>query len=145
MKDKYLAILLSLLSGFLIAIMITLNASLGGRIGIIESTFIVHLVGALFGIIMMGLFFRENKMHKIGKTPKYLFFSGVLGVLIVLTANAVVPKLGMVLAVGLFLTGNLFFAVVVDHFGLLNLPVYKISWRRALGLVSAIIGLILVF
>ncbi len=124
--------------------MVILNASLGKRIGIVESAFTVHLIGTLFGIVLIGLFFRKNKIREIGKVPKYLFFNGVLGVFIVLTSNTVVPKLGMVLAVGLFLTGNLFCAVVVDHFGLLNLPVYKISWRRALGLVSAIIGLILV-
>ncbi len=144
MNSKYTAIALSLLSGFFIAIMVILNASLGGRIGILESSFVVHLVGALSGVIVVALFLRTNRLRHMAKAPKYLLSGGVMGVAAVLISNAVVPRLGMLLTTGLFLTGNLIAAVVIDHFGLFCLPLYKISWRRTLGLLSAITGLILV-
>lgn len=139
-----MAICLSLLSGVFIAVMVILNASLGNHIGVLESSFVAHLVGATFGAISCGFFLRRNPLHKIIQTPKYLLLGGFFGVLIVLISNAVVPKLGMVLTVGLFLIGNLIFAVISDHFGCFQLPIYKVSWRRVLGLLSAMIGLILV-
>ncbi|MBI4124515.1 MAG: DMT family transporter [Deltaproteobacteria bacterium] len=143
MTQRYLAVLLSLLSGFFIAVMVILNASLGRHIGILESSFVVHLVGTIVGMILLVFFMPKNLLSQIGTAPKYLFGGGVLGVLIVLIANAVVPKLGMVLTLGLFLTGQLLFAVIADHFGLFHLPVYKVSWRRAWGLISAFAGLLL--
>lgn len=144
MSPKFPAIALSLVSGFLIAVMVILNASLGRHIGVLESSFVVHLVGAVFGILWVLPLLRNRGPSAVGKMPKHLFLGGVLGVLIVLIANAAVPRLGMVATVGLFLAGNLFFAAAADHFGLFHLPVLKISRRRMAGLASALTGLILV-
>lgn len=138
-----MAIFLSALSGVLIAVMMLLNASLGAAIGVLESSFVVHLVGTLFAFVLILFFFRGSNVFQIKKTPKHLFAGGLLGVVVVLISNFVVPKLGMVLTAGLFLTGNMIFAVVADHFGLFNLPVFKVTKRRMVGLLCAAMGLFL--
>ena len=65
-------------------------------------------------------------------------------ILIVIVSNAAVVHLGMVLTVGLFLVGNLLFAAVADHFGFFGLPIFRMTIRRAIGLMVAGVGLIFV-
>ncbi len=158
MNNKSLAILFSMLAGVFVAVATRLNASLGERIGILESSFVIHLAGALFAFFLILLFFRKERgvlrrapskqlagrQDEREKTPVYLFGGGVLGIVIVLCANLSVPKLGMVLTMGIFLMGNLIFAVAADHFGFFGLPVFKITRRRLLGLACTALGLMFV-
>lgn len=143
-KQKVLAIIASLVAGILVSVMMRLNASLGGAIGMLESSFVVHVVGALTGILLIALFFRRDPLSALSQTQKYLPFVGVLGVLIVLCSNLSVSHLGLTLSVSLFLIGNLVFAMAADHFGFFDLSVLKISARRILGLACAISGVLLV-
>lgn len=138
-----LAILASMVAGFLLSIMIKLNASLGQHIGVLESSFIVHLVGALFALVLVRRIFKKEFITQLISAPKYSFLGGVIGVLVVLVANIVVPKLGMGLTTGVFITTNLMFCTIADHFGFFGLPKFKLTTRRVLGLLSAVMGLIL--
>lgn len=133
----------SLLAGSLIAFVVRINASLGQHLGLVESSFLIHLIGAVFAIpvvLLWGRFSREQ----LRSTPRYLFLGGVGGILIVIVSNAAVVHLGMVLTVGLFLAGNLLLGAVADHFGFFGLSVFRMTVRRAMGLMVAAVGLILV-
>lgn len=133
-----------MLAGIFIAVMARLNATLGEVVGVLESTFLIHWIGALFAIPLILLFFRGERSKWKRGAPVYLFGGGMLGVAIVLAANLAVPRLGLLFTMGLFLAGNLLFAVIADHFGFFNIPVFKISRRRIMGILCAITGLTLV-
>lgn len=143
-KEKTFSIFLSFLAGVLLALIMQINANLGQRIGPLESSFVAHLIGSVF-----ALFFMTNKLNKdffqsLRKVPKFLFTCGIYGVLLVLASNIIVPKLGMVLAAGITITFNLLFSVIFDHFGCWGLPVFKINFKRFLGVAVSLIGLYLV-
>ncbi|MDP2600739.1 MAG: DMT family transporter [Deltaproteobacteria bacterium] len=144
MNTKSLSILFSMLSGIFIALMARLNATLGEHIGVLESSFLVHFIGAVFAIPLIFLFFKKECPKWKKGAPIYLFGGGLLGIVIVSAANLAVPRLGVLLTMGLFLTGNFLFAVIADHFGFFNLPVFKITTRRVTGLLCAVAGLMLV-
>ncbi|MBI4126192.1 MAG: DMT family transporter [Deltaproteobacteria bacterium] len=133
----------SILAGTLIAFVVRINASLGQHLGLLESSFLIHFIGAVFAlpiVLVWGRFSRDQ----LRAAPRYLLLGGVFGMLIVIISNAAVAHLGMVLTVGLFLVGNLLFAAVADHFCFFGLPVFRMTMRRAVGLMVAGVGLIFV-
>ncbi|MBI4211532.1 MAG: DMT family transporter [Deltaproteobacteria bacterium] len=139
------AIAVSCLSGVLISIMIRLNASLAESIGILESSFMAHAVGALVGFFCVVYGAGLRRLRQVRGLPwSYPLIAGISGVIIVCVENMVIPQVGMVLGVGLFLIGNIVFATVADHFGWFGLSMHKFSLRRLMGVFMAIAGLFMV-
>src|SRR3989338_5625338 len=68
-----LSILASLLSGYLVATMVRLNASLGEKIGIVESAFVVHLVGTFFLLLFLFGPAHRGFLKNLKETPKHLW------------------------------------------------------------------------
>lgn len=141
-KNQFTGVVSGILAGIFVAFMVRLNASLGESIGILESSFVVHLVGAVFALPLVFLFGKFS-FQNLKTIPKYLFLGGVLGILIVVISNGAVPHLGMVLTVSLFLAGNLFFGAIADHFGFFGLPRFPMNTRRGVGLLCALVGLVM--
>lgn len=139
----WVALLSSLGAGLLVAVMIRLNATLGEHIGVLESSFAVHVGGTVFATVL--LLPRLGRLrHTVGTPSPVLFGGGVLGVLIVLLANVLVPMLGVALTLSLSVIANLLFSTLADHFGWLGLPVIPVTWQRVAGLALAIVGVVLV-
>lgn len=146
MKTKrFAAVFTSLLAGVLLALLIQLNAALGKRIGVLESSFIAHLVGSLLAFFIVSIRIKKGLAQKIISLPKYLFVGGVLGVLITVVGNIVVPALGLLFYMSLLTTLDLIFSAVVDHVGLFGLQRFRITAKRMIGLLLASVGVMLIF
>ena len=52
-REQILAVTASVVAGAFVAIMIRLNATLGEHIGVLESSFVVHLVGTAFSTLLV--------------------------------------------------------------------------------------------
>jgi transporter family-2 protein len=138
------AILAGLLAGALLAFLIQINAALGTRVGVLESTFIAHLVGAAtaFAIVAFRL---RGAAARIGSTPRGLFLGGVLGVAITVIGNVVVPAIGLLAYLSLLITLDLCLSSAADHVGLFSLDRFPLSARRVVGLACAMAGVLLIF
>jgi transporter family-2 protein len=123
--------------------MVRLNATLGTHIGVLESSFAVHVAGTIFStvLILPGI---ARLGRRIAEPSLALFSGGALGVFIVLVANVLVPVLGIALTLSLSVVANLAFSTVADHFGWLGLPVIRVTWQRVAGLLLAVVGVVLV-
>lgn len=132
------------MAGVLLGFLVRINATLGEYIGVLEATFIVHLIGTVFAFLLVGLRLRRPFWRALRHGPRYELSGGVIGVVMVLLANLVVPHLGVALAVSLFVAADLFFSSVSDHFGGLGLPTIRISSRRVVGLVLVLLGVLLI-
>lgn len=145
MSVRYvLSILTSVGAGILLSIIVRVNATLGTQIGEIEATFVVHLVGTLFALLLASPWLGHTFWESLSKRPWVELSGGVLSVAMVLIANIAVPQLGTALAVSLFVTGDLFFSTVSDRTGWMNLVHIHISKQRVLGLLLALAGVLLV-
>lgn len=145
MSARYvLSILVSIGAGLLLSAIVRVNATLGTQIGEIEATFIVHLVGTLFALVLVSPWLGKNFWTTLSGRPWMEFAGGVLSVAMVLIANLAVPHLGTALAVSLFVAGDLFFSTVSDRAGWMNLVRIQLSWRRVVGLLLALAGVLLV-
>lgn len=133
----------SALAGVLVAFLMRINATLGEQIGVLEATFVIHLVGTAFALLLIGRRLNGAFWRKLRRGPTYELSGGMIGVVMVLLANVTVPPLGVALAVSLFVAADLFFSTLSDHFGWLGLPRVRITRRRIVGLVLILAGVML--
>lgn len=145
MLSRKLAIIFSVLCGFLLAVMIRLNASLGEAIGPMEATWVIHVVG-MIAALAVCLYQRQFQwLPRLKTVPWFLLLGGVYGVIMVWLGNIFIPQLGMAISSSIFITVNLISSCVIDHWGWLGMPQTSISWRRIGGVVVAVVGVVLIY
>ena len=130
---------ISIFTGIVLAIMISLNGGLGNISGNYASSVIIHFVG-LIGIIFV-LIFTKSKIKNLKGIPFYMFTGGLIGILTVLFTNIGFSGLGVSLTVSLSLLGQLITSLIIDHFGYFNMPVIEFDKKKILGLIIIIAGI----
>ena len=145
MMTRKLAIIFSVLSGLLLAVMSRLNASLGQAIGTMEATWVIHVVGMGAAVIVCVYRRQFQWLPRLKTVPCYLMLGGVYGVTMVWLGNIVIPQLGMAVSSSIFIAVNLILSCVMDHWGWLGMPQTTIGWRRIGGVVMAMVGVVLVY
>ncbi len=131
-------------AGLLLSVIVRVNATLGERVGEVEATVLVHLVGTAFAILLVLPHLGPSFWETLSERPWGEFSGGLLSVAMVWVANVAVPVLGTALAVSLFVAGDLFFSSVADRSGRWGLVRVRLSPRRVLGLLLAFAGVLLV-
>ena len=115
--------ILALINGVILAIMVFFNGILASITGPYMSTLIYHVLGLTLIIIISII--KKNKFSNLKELPLILFLPGILSVITILLNNISIPKIGVTLAVGVGLFGQLVMSSFVEHFGLFGMPVNK--------------------
>ena len=139
----WLVILIGLIGGVGVGLQVPIAGAMGQRVGGIASSFIIHLSGA----ILSGLFLFLRGGEKIRDwttLPWYMLIAGIFGLILYLTINVTLPRLGSTMMVSLIIVGQLMAGVVIDHFGLLGVATRHIDLPRAIGLVVLVLGAYLI-
>ncbi|KUK32174.1 MAG: Uncharacterized protein XD63_0600 [Thermoanaerobacterales bacterium 50_218] len=119
----------------------SLNSALSKIIGLLEATFIVHVVGTLITLVLLlGFRLGEGGLSQILKVPSYLYLGGLLGVFIVYAVVASIPRLGVAVATTVIIVGQVATALLIDHFGLFGLKEVPFTWWKVLGLILLAAG-----
>lgn len=140
----FVSALIVLFIGFFGALQNVFNNALKEFIGLWETTFFVHLSGALVALAAL-LILGQGAFWQFGKAPWYAWLGGVCGVIIISGIVLSIPKLGVVGTVGLFVFGQLLLSVVIDQFGLFGVRQLPITAMKAGGLGVMGLGLWLFF
>lgn len=140
-SQKLTAIAASILSGFLLTIIIQFNSGLGKFIGVMESAFVAHFAGALLGVVILAFCRPRGLLQKCKNTPKYLYIGGALGVVVTIIANTATAQLGILLYSAFIITFDLATSAFIDHFGLFGLHRFPLTLQRISGLCIALIGI----
>ncbi len=130
-----LELLLAALSGILMALQGSLNTALGKVVGLLEGTFVVHVVGSLvaMGLMLAGL--GQGGLAQFREAPWYTYLGGVLSVGIIYLVAASISKVGVASATTSIIVGQVLTAAVVDHFGFFGLEPLPFSLWRGLGIL----------
>jgi transporter family-2 protein len=128
----------------MLSVVVRINATLGTKIGEVEATFVVHLIGTVFALLVTLPWLGPPFWGQLSDRPWMEFSGGLLSVAMVMVANIAVPHLGTALAVSLFVAGDLFFSTVSDQAGWMDLVQIQVSARRLLGLLLAFAGVLLI-
>ncbi len=132
--------------GALLAMQPLLNARVAGAAG--------HSVyGALFSVLVssaalltMALLLRLPlpDARAVAGQPPWALTGGLIGALVVLVALIATPRLGAATTVMLFIAGQLACSLVLDHFGLLGVPMHPVDLPRLLGVLCLVAGVVLI-
>ncbi|MTI83339.1 MAG: DMT family transporter [Firmicutes bacterium] len=133
---RLFALLIATGSGITMALQGSINSALGKVIGVLEATFIVHVVGLLLvSALLFVLGLGDGNLTFIFKSPWYYYLGGVLGVIIVYSVVRAIPPLGVAVATTAIILGQVFTAALVDHLGLFGLNKIPFTWYRVAGTV----------
>jgi len=131
--------LVMLVAGSAITFQSLFSGTLGARLGVMESTFIVHLGGFLLaGVIVSAM--GGGNLASWRTVPWYVYTAGFLGVLIVAAYSYAVPKLGLAAAITLSILVQLVLSSVLDHYGALGTVQRAFDVWRGLGVAALMLG-----
>ena len=131
---------LALINGVILAIMVFFNGMLASITGPYMSTLIYHVLGLVL-IIFISIV-KKNKLSNLKEVPLIFLLPGILSVITILLNNISIPKIGVTLAVGVGLFGQLVMSSFVEHFGLFGMTANKIKKEKILGLSVISLGII---
>ena len=141
LSGNVLALLLALISGVLMAVQGSLNSTLSKVVGLIETTFIVHLTGTIILVILLFVFrMGKGNLYALTEAPWYAYLGGVIGVGIIYLVAACIPEVGVANATTAIIIGQVLTAIIIDHFGAFGLERMAYGWNQFIGLILLVIG-----
>lgn len=139
LKGRLFFLILAAVSGALMAVQGTFNSLLGKVIGLLESTFAVHLIGSLTAGILL-LIFGNGNFFKSGQAPWFSWLGGPIGVAIIFGVAFSIPRVGVGAATTAIIAAQLFTAYLIDHFGLFGMERIPFNLLKMGGIVLIIAG-----
>jgi transporter family-2 protein len=109
------------------------------RIGSAASSFVVHVSGAILSGMLVLALGGEN-IRNWRTMSWYMFLSGGFGLILYLTLNHTMPRLGATTALALIIIGQLAMGIVIDQFGLFGVSVRPVDLVRLIGAGLLIVG-----
>lgn len=139
-------IILAVVAGAVLPVQAGLNVQLGKSVHQpIFAAFASFLVGSLGLLIYLAfLKFDFGSIAQARTVSPVVWIAGLLGAFYVAAVIILAPKLGTALTFSLVVAGQMVISLILDHYGLLGLPVKQINWPRFLGVVFLIIGVLLI-
>lgn len=146
MKSIYFLVFLAITAGAVLPVQAALNTKMGKAVGDpVYAALISFVIGSV------GLFFYSlatkvdlSQISNVGTVNWSAWTAGLLGAFYVAVVIILVPKIGTALTFGLVVAGQLGLSLLLDHYGLLGIPVHAINWQRIVGIIFIIGGVLLI-
>ncbi|QYO66473.1 DMT family transporter [Leptolyngbya sp. 7M] len=146
MSSIYFYILLALIVGTFLPLQVGVNSKLADSVGSpLISAFLSFCVGtiALLSYILITGTPIANAANAKNASP-ISWIGGLLGAFYVAVSIVLLPKLGVATTVTLIIAGQVLMSLVMDHFGLLDVPIKEVSFARVCGAILVILGVVLI-
>ena len=138
----WIPLLVGLIGGVAAAIQAPFTGIMGQKLGDVGSVFFTYGGGGLLVVLVVLL--SGTSLAGWRELPWYVYFAGPLGLVIIGSLSFSVPRLGAVVATGLFLLAWLCFSALIDQFGWFGVEVRTLDLSRAVGIVALLVGAYLV-
>jgi transporter family-2 protein len=144
MKIQYY--LISLLAGIAVAFQTGVNSQLRTDTNNPVFTALISFgVGTIALMILYITLFRQSPLFPHGYSFEWWKFTGgLLGVMYVTAVVIAAPKIGAANSLALIVAGQFITAIIIDHFGLMKLPLTPVSVYRVAGIVLLLAGVYLI-
>ncbi len=139
MQTTLFFVILGLLGGVAVGLQGPLTSLMSGRIGVLESVFIVHIGGAILAAVPL-IFIGGGNLGAWRTVPWYALGAGALGLVILTAVSYTIPRLGVAPTVTLIVVAQLILGAVLDHYGLLETHVHPIDLNRIVGIGVLLVG-----
>ena len=105
-------------------------------------SFAVGTIALLVYALLSGETFASLAAAK--NAPAIAWIGGFLGAFFVASATLLVPRIGVAMTFSLFIAGQMIVTLIIDHFGLLGVPVKEVSLTRVGGILLITAGVVLI-
>ena len=132
MANLILTVLIGILGGLAVGVQGPIVSQMSQRIGTMAGSFVVHVSGAILsGALLLAL--GGERIGNWRGLSWYMFLSGSFGVILYLTINQTMPRLGATTALALIIIGQLVMGIIIDQFGLFGVATRHVDPVRLLG------------
>lgn len=138
-----LGLLLALIAGSLVSLQNIFNSKVNERVGTWTTTTLVLGMGFLASLII-GLILEGKHLFILQQMQPWYWFSGMIGVGVVICLVQGIRLLGPTYAISIVLTSQLGFALLWDSLGWLGLVKVPFTIKQLIG-VLVIVGGVFVF
>ena len=139
-RSILLPILAALGTGAAIGLQGPMKSLLTRSIGLLESTFVVLVSGAVVTGLALLLGLGNGDLGKISQAPPISLAGGVVGILIIIGVVFTISKLGVAAGIAVALIAQLTIAATIDHFGFFGLEKHPASPWTFVGIVLLVAG-----
>ncbi len=138
---SFIFIIMGCISGIAMAVMGAFNALLAKAVGLLEATFIAHLIGTIvLGVLIFGLGLGRGNWSKMMQVPWYAFLGGLLSIWVILSVAFLIPKIGVTSTNTLTVSSQILGAVMIGLLGLWGMPKAALGWGKIVGMIMLIWG-----
>jgi transporter family-2 protein len=139
--------LMAIGAGIFMVVQSSINGQVRVRLGDPWQAALVSTSVSTISLFVAAAISSRQPAPPLGKLldgPWWLCTGGLLGACIVACSLFLVGKLGSGVLFALLVTGQMCAAMVMDHFGLLGLPVHHVNAQRVLGALFLLAGVVLI-
>lgn len=146
MSNTYLYLLIALVAG---AMMPTQAATNNKMATVVASPILAALISFIVGtaaLFVYALLSGETlaSLAEAKNAPPIAWIGGFLGAFFVAAAVMLVPRIGVAMTFSLIIAGQMIVTLIIDHFGLLGVPVKEVSLVRLGGILLITVGVVLI-
>lgn len=146
MSNNILLLFLAVLAG---AMMPTQAATNNKMAVVVDSPILAAFISFVIGTVALFIYAIAagaplGSIASAKDAPPIAWVGGLLGAFFVTAAVTLVPRLGVALTFSLMIAGQMLVTLVIDHFGLLGVPVKEVSIARIGGILLITAGVILI-
>jgi bacterial/archaeal transporter family-2 protein len=146
MTAEWILVLLAFAAGTAVPVQFAVNAEMRGAAGGPVLAVAISFVVGTLALLVAVLVAREGapSLSDAAGAPWWAWAGGFLGAFYVTASIILTPRLGAVTTVGFIIASQVVMSVILDQFGLLNLPVQLITLPKLGGAVLVLVGAVLV-
>ena len=146
MSNIYLYIILALAAG---AMMPTQAATNNKMATVVDSPILSAFISFFVGTIALFIYMLVSgspiaNLSSAKDAPAIAWIGGLLGAFFVTAGVMLVPRFGVAMTFSLIIAGQMIVTLIIDHFGLLGVPVKEVSLARIAGIILIAGGVVLI-
>lgn len=136
----------ALIAGALVPFQAGSNAVLGRSLGHPLWATVASLLVSMLVVLPVILAMRAPAalLTQAGALPLWAWFGGVAGVIYITSALILTPRLGATSFIVCVIAGQMLTSLLIDHFGLMRLPVKEANFGRIGGILLIFAGMLMV-
>jgi transporter family-2 protein len=138
---------MAICAGVFMVVQSNINGQLRVRVGDPWQAALVSTSVSTISLFVVAAISSRKPAPPIGKLldgPWWLCTGGLLGACIVAASLFLVGKLGSGVLFALLVSGQMLAGMVMDHFGMLGLPIHHVNVQRVLGALLLLAGVALI-
>ncbi len=135
--------IIALISGALMSIQGVLNTGVTKQTSMWVATGWVQLTAFLTCLILWYFSGRDNVTGLLNVQPKYMLIGGIIGAFITYTVVKSMGTLGPAKAALIIVVSQIIVAYAVELFGWFGVEKAGFEWKKLIGAVVAVIGIII--